>query len=289
MNLFTFLLVFSWLVFCRVTAQSDSSDSPNSPDPEPQAVSTYTPSGPRIKIQFTSQNQTGLFYMVSYPATEDVPFWSYTTDVANASIFTLDGPTQFLFMNTSDTEDYSSGWIILDTYRYSGDENPNTSSPVSSDDEADVVPFNPSADVVRYGLQCSIATASAMSSPMTCSAANGGYDTLFFGTLGDQDDDVCARHIELRAGHFRQPGFGIQLHADRKRIMPGHFRQVRGMDYRVGEPHCYRSGSKHNKWGKRLTKWVRVLETMAFLQTKILQKFGRERRNTAGTAELSPG
>lgn len=167
-----------------------------SPDSIP---SSYTPYGPEIKVQFTSPNQDGAFYIL---ASDTDKFWKYTTDINQASIFILDGPTQSLFMSTADNTIYESGWRVPTV-----DLSAPTSSNglISSQDGAYVASADPTTSLI-YGLQCSIGdTLSTTYRPMTCSPANTGLDSLsyergYLVAYNSQDSSpnaVCAKCVEL--------------------------------------------------------------------------------------------
>lgn len=136
--------------------------------------SSYTPYGPTIKVQFTSPNQDGGFYILASDTDE---FWKYTSDINQASVFTLDGPTQFLFMSTTDNHTYESGWRVP-TVDLSAPSSSNGF--ISSQDGAYVASVDPTTSLL-YGLQCSISdTLSTISRLMTCSSANAGLNSLSY-------------------------------------------------------------------------------------------------------------
>lgn len=136
--------------------------------------STYVPFGPKIRVQFTSPNQDEPFYIL---ASNTDKLWKYTTNINQASIFTLDGPTQLLFMSTADNDTYESGWRVPTV-----DLSAASSSDgfISSQDGAYMASGALTTSFI-YGLQCSISdTLSTTYRAMTCSSANGGLDSLSY-------------------------------------------------------------------------------------------------------------
>lgn len=136
--------------------------------------SSYNPYGSKIKVQFTSPNEDEGFYMLASDTDE---FWKYTSDINQASVFILDGPTQLLFMSTTDNHTYESGWRVPTV-----DLSAPTSSNglISSQDGAYVTSVDATTSLF-YGLHCIISNSlSTLARPMICSFANAGLDSLSY-------------------------------------------------------------------------------------------------------------
>lgn len=88
---------------------------------------SYTPTGTDIQIQLAlSDGSTG--YLTN-DLTGDYHSFSYSNTVANAQVFTLDPFTGYLFLPTTDTATYSSGYAAL-TVRIAGISDVKTEGPL---------------------------------------------------------------------------------------------------------------------------------------------------------------